>query len=162
MIHSNGRKKIRTKMKIGTTTSESAPVGFSLFGLQESTERRQGRNTDGLRGMFRRVRYFKTSHRLRKLTLSLGEAVGRYRLPRHEGGKDSSRYSESGSGSLSRLRRGEIRTGFGAMAFFAAVGVWQTFGRRGVVEGGTGINVSFRVHVFDLSPGAMAAAGACR
>ena len=49
-------------MKIGTrmdpslaTTSSSAPVGFLLFGPQESSRRRQGRNADGLREMFRRA-----------------------------------------------------------------------------------------------------------
>ena len=57
-------------------------------------------------------------HRLRKLTSSLrgggNDVAGPNRLPRHEGGKDSSRYSESGSGSLTRFRRGEIRPVFGA------------------------------------------------
>ena len=37
------------------TTSSSAPVGFLLFGPQESSRRRQGRNADGLREMFRRA-----------------------------------------------------------------------------------------------------------
>ena len=77
--------------------------------------------------------------------------AGRYRLPRHEGGKDLSRYFESGSGSVSQLRRGEIRPGFYAMAFFAAVGVWETLDRRGVVGEGTGINViSFQVRIFGI------------
>ena len=44
------------------------------------------------------------------------DVAGRDRLPRKEVGKDSSRYSESGSGSLARFRRGEIRPGFGALA----------------------------------------------
>ena len=163
-IHSNGRKKMRTKMKIGmttdstmTTTSESAPVEFSLFELQEPIGRRQGRNADGLRGMFCRPGNLGTSHRLRKLTSSLrgggNDVAGRYRFPRYEGGKDSSRYSESGSGSLTRLRRGKIRPGFGASAIFGVVGVWQTSVVAESSRGGTGINVSdFQVRVFDLLP----------
>ena len=83
------------------------------------------------------------------------------RLPRHEGGKDSSRYSESGSESLARLRRG------GDSSRLRCVGVplggrgLANFDRRGVVvRGGTGINVSdFQVHVFDLPSKAMVAAG---
>mgnify|MGYP006989419745 CR=1 FL=1 len=88
------------------------------------------------------------------------DVAGRNRLPRQEGGKDTSRYFESGSGSLARFCRGEIRSGFGALAFFAVAGVWQTSGRRGdVVGGGTGINVP-DFHVFDLSPGASIGRGA--
>ena len=48
-----------------------APVGFSHFGLQKSIGRRQGRNADGLWGMFRRPGKLGTSHRLRKLTSAL-------------------------------------------------------------------------------------------
>ena len=53
------------------------------------------------------------------------DVAGRDRNPRHEGGKDSSRYSASGSGSLTRFRRGEIRPAFGAWAdsaFFLMAG----------------------------------------
>ena len=88
--------------------------------------------------------------------------AGLNRLSRHEGGKNSSRYSESGSGSLSQLRREEIRPGFGASAFFATVEACKLSVVAGS-SGGTGINVSdFQVHVFDLSPIVVAVAGAHR
>ena len=91
------------------------------------------------------------------------------RLPRHEGGKDSSRYSESGSGSLGRLCRGEIRPGFDASAFFGRESwrapVIQLLGGKAQrtlsdlryvrrLSGKTGINRLFSgVHLRSLPPG---------
>ena len=90
---------------------------------------------------------------VRKLVILV---AGLNRFPRHKGGKDSSRYFESGSGSLARFRRGG----------FVPASVRRRSSRRilGTSEDRRGgINVSdFQVHVFDLSPGVIAAVGARR
>ena len=65
--------------------------------------------------------------------------AGRDRLPRHEGGKDSSWYSESGSRSLTRFCRGEICPGFDALAILhGGLGSWLTLGASGGRRGGNG------------------------
>ena len=73
--------------------------------------------------------------------------TGRNCLPRHERGKDSSRYFESGSGFLARLRRGKVRPGFGAQAFFAAVRVVADYRgvKRSSGEGERGLMFLFTV-----------------
>ena len=126
-------------MKIGTTTdptmttmSESAPVGFS----RTAAGAKRGR-TAGDVSSARQPRNFS----LEAHFVSAGKRERRGRsVPSSEarGRKGFVPVLRVGLRISLSITSGEIRPGFGASAFFSAIGVWQTFGRRGGKGNGSG------------------------